>query len=491
MKRHLALILLFLVSPALVFAGALPLSELITAADDYWRTSTPQRPVLIQGGQINSAQQYIPIPLSATPALVGYAMGAGALGGLAFYQQTGKDPVMAILDGIHHVFKPAFLAFQENFVSPESFPAAAAQFVGVESAIGATLSDIYGYVASNVGLYPSLDNVISSNNITGIPTVPRDLNKDDRIDTPSGVQFITQVWQRFEFGTFYSGIIAKISAATGGGTPSKIGVTADFTDEYYLSGNYIVKVDNIRSSNGYTVCDLYRASIAPVTGDPVPEFLPGELNEPALADALDNSPDPQVNQDLADVISQLPAPQVQIAVNVPPVGSAQDLAHPSISPQALEQFFAQNSAQVANKALETINDPAATPQEIAAAQAASNAAAQTAQQADSLTEPPPETYSDVPLSGFEEPYNPGPFDIPDRFDTFLANVAGTGLFSLPSQYFNSLPGGGSPVYTVEAGSYGTHTIDLSETMGTGLAVLKTVLLLCFAFLSVRVVVLKR
>ena len=102
-----------------------------------------------------------------------------------------------------------------------------------------------------------------------------------------------------------------------------------------------------------------------------------------------------------------------------------------------------------------------------------------------------ETFSPISDDPFKTAYDPGPFDIPDRFDLFLANVATTGLFSLPSQYFNSLPAGGSPIYTVEAGQYGTHTVDLSETMGNGLLVLKTVLLLCFSFLSIRVVVLKR
>ena len=92
---------------------------------------------------------------------------------------------------------------------------------------------------------------------------------------------------------------------------------------------------------------------------------------------------------------------------------------------------------------------------------------------------------------FEEAYNPGAFDIPTRFTSFLNNIKSSGLFSFSSSFFNSLPGGGSPIYTVEAGTYGTHTIDLSETMSTGLTVLKTVLLLLFGFLSIRVVILKR
>ena len=122
-----------------------------------------------------------------------------------------------------------------------------------------------------------------------------------------------------------------------------------------------------------------------------------------------------------------------------------------------------------------------------AAQLAQAQAQQAQQEADDVKD----SYNPITDNPFSEPYNPGSFDIPARFTTFLNNVKSTGLFSFSSSFFNSLPGGGSPIYTVEAGTYGTHTIDLSETMSTGLAVLKTVLLLLFGFLSIRVVILKR
>lgn len=103
----------------------------------------------------------------------------------------------------------------------------------------------------------------------------------------------------------------------------------------------------------------------------------------------------------------------------------------------------------------------------------------------------PETFDSISDSPFDSPYETGTFDIPARFSSFMNNVQGSGLFSFSSGFFNSLPGGGSPVYTIEAGQYGTHIVDLSSTLGTGLAVLKTVLLLLFGFLSIRVVILKR
>jgi len=49
------------------------------------------------------------------------------------------------------------------------------------------------------------------------------------------------------------------------------------------------------------------------------------------------------------------------------------------------------------------------------------------------------------------------------------------------------------VYTIEGGQTfgGRHTIDLSETMSAGLAVIKAVLLAVFGFLSIRAIIMKR
>lgn len=499
MKRLLALILLLLSFPSLVFANAVPLSDLLTAADDYWKTSAPQRPVLIQGGKISSAQQYIPLPTSATMGLVGYASGAAALGGLAFYQHTGKDPATALIDGVQHVFNPVWVAFQENFVSPESYPSSAAQFVGVEAAIGAKLSDIAEFVKNSAsGLYADLKALVAGNTATGIADVPA-----STLNNPQGTYWNDQDGNVYGLGAGYfgGGAVFKNNGSIAGGLIT--GNMATYVNSYGKNVyfglgrvNGVLRYIRVSPMNGkdpnFSEWNFWSSAPIPGTAYPVSFPSDGGLDETGLAQALNDPVNAPALPQVQSALKEMPATQVYVAANIPPAASAaSDLQHPSISPQAIQQFFSDNASQVANQATQTATDPSATPAEIAAAQVAADAAKATAEKAQDQMQPEPETYNDVPLSGFEEPYNPGPFDIPDRFDTFLANVAGTGLFSLPSQYFNSLPGGGSPVYTVEAGTYGTHTIDLSETMGTGLAVLKTVLLLCFAFLSVRVVVLKR
>jgi hypothetical protein len=105
---------------------------------------------------------------------------------------------------------------------------------------------------------------------------------------------------------------------------------------------------------------------------------------------------------------------------------------------------------------------------------------------------PSETYGPIGSPGNPGPYNPGQFDIPGRFSTFMGRVQSSGLFSFSSSFFNSLPGGGSPSITIEGGeTFGTHTVNLSESMGSGMAVLKTILLVLFGFLSIRAIIMKR
>ncbi len=103
-----------------------------------------------------------------------------------------------------------------------------------------------------------------------------------------------------------------------------------------------------------------------------------------------------------------------------------------------------------------------------------------------------ETFSSITSSGFGESYGTGEFDIPGRFTTFLTTVKSSGLFSFSSDFFESLPGGGSSTYEIDGGeTFGHHSIDLDETLSVGLAVLKTILLVIFGFLSIRAIIMKR
>lgn len=230
----------------------------------------------------------------------------------------------------------------------------------------------------------------------------------------------------------------------------------------------------------------------PTEDGPPPLLAPAQV--PELANRINNAmaADPDVSDELDDVIKANPGVVVPSeSVSLPePANDISDYPPAQPVTNADVNQWAQGQSAAAQQdyidSLQNLVDANPTNAELAAHLAEAQAE-QAQQQADDVAD----TYNPISANPFEEAYNPGSFDIPARFTSFLSNVKSTGLFSFSSSFFNSLPGGGSPIYTVEAGTYGTHTIDLSETMSTGLTVLKTVLLLLFGFLSIRVVILKR
>lgn len=80
-------------------------------------------------------------------------------------------------------------------------------------------------------------------------------------------------------------------------------------------------------------------------------------------------------------------------------------------------------------------------------------------------------------------------DVGSRVDEFFTDLKGTSLFSLPDRLLSGLPSGGSPVFTVNAGRWGTHQIDFSQ-QATALNLIKTVMLIGFTFAGIRILVLK-
>ncbi len=101
------------------------------------------------------------------------------------------------------------------------------------------------------------------------------------------------------------------------------------------------------------------------------------------------------------------------------------------------------------------------------------------------------SYSPIGNNSFLTPYGKEGGDISNRFNQFLNNIENSDLFSFSADFFDSLPSGGSSTYTIEAGQYGTHEVNLEESFGSGLPILKSILLVCFGFLSIRAIIMKR
>ena len=428
---------------------------------------------------------------------------AGIYGTATYYQQTGKNPYTALLDGLDYVFQPAVLAFKENFVTPETFPAEAAHYVGVEAQIGAKLSDMIDFIKDTAsGLYQGWKDLIARNTTTNLGQMSGPAGVGDIFSFQGqNYQITGETWvQKAQAvrpnGVQPTGWIVEMSGAytDGNGFQRTVGL-----GQTTAGGPiYVITTEPMNGNDPYYT--TWRAfQVALNNSEDEPSYPPAAqtnvagVKEDADQDLQNNPSAPWIGE-TPDVLKNMPEDQLVKSGQVGEIadgGRAEDLAPPVVSGSDVKKFFGQNAAAVASQAVAVANDPTSTAQQIAAAQTAAAAAAQTAANAETQAEPQPETFTPIAASPFATPYSPGQFDIPLRFAQFLGNIRNSGLFSLPSSFFNSLPGGGSPVYEIEAGQYGHHTVDLSQTLSTGLAVLKTILLACFGFLAIRAVVMKR
>jgi len=480
-RKGCALLLIFLQLCGPALASVLTVEEVSVvgaAADDYYSAARPRLKVLTSDkvglSLVNPAQ------LSATASLSGLTAGALGIAGIGYYARTGKDPVYAaasvVASAADALFVPAYQAFKANFVSPETFPASAAQYVGVEGAVGATLQNIVDHVkGSAAGAYQSLKNLLDAHSL---PVV---VNPAD---------FMNGVVLALTDGTYFK--ITQQPTASGWTTMaywnnnSSGKPKSTYSDYIYVNGQYINVLDiNETRLNDYGVIQyrVYAGRGTVTATDPTYSPEAG-LDYAALQQEFAQANlDAAVANDLRNAIAELPA--AQKITSSDPAPAQVPAANPqTITNNQIQNFFTENTSNVYSEYLNTVTNQSST-----VTNEAAHAAAETAKaQEEEATQ---ETFPSISASAFEEPYNPGEHDIPARFTTFLNNVKSSGLFSFSSDFFDSLPGGGSSTYTIEAGRYGSHTVDLADTMSTGLAVLKTILLACFGFLSIRAVIMKR
>jgi hypothetical protein len=90
-----------------------------------------------------------------------------------------------------------------------------------------------------------------------------------------------------------------------------------------------------------------------------------------------------------------------------------------------------------------------------------------------------------------EPYSVDDHDWGARTTQFLSDMRSTGLFSVPTDFFDAVPGGGSPEIIINGGeTYGVHTLSFAD-YSSGLIAIRTVIQLAFMWLAIRIVTLKR
>ena len=463
-------------SPVRVFASALPALSIIAetqigetmvqelAVDRILKMVDPPKP---------SATPPFTVPTSATTALSGLVAGSSAMAGIAFYARTGRDPVYAAASAVASaadaLFVPAYQAFKANFVSPETFPASAAQYVGLESSVGAKVGDIVDHVNDSDQLsFPSLKSAIGSASSSSYdlanPIVINDIFNVPGYGLRKVIGSDEQTMQTTTWD-YYRSTFTRVN------------------DVFYFSPNGYLYA--FKSISGYNTI-LYRWQTSAVTTGIAKDFpLASNIDYSTLKNALEN-PSPAVAEEIKEAVKDIPEEKKIVSSNPSP-SSVPAPSQTAITNEQVNNFFTQNTSNVFNEYNNVANNTESTYNDIEGAKAAAELAKE--QEEEKKEE---ETFPPVTSSAFEEPYDPGPYDIPERFSSFLNTVKSSGLFSFSASFFNSLPGGGSPIYEIEGGqTFSHHTIDLSQTLSGGLAVLKTVLLALFGFLSIRAVIMKR
>ncbi|WP_319586005.1 hypothetical protein [uncultured Desulfobulbus sp.] len=427
-------------------------------------------------------------------AAVGASMLAASTG--QYYVKTGQMPEYvsatagAVASAADKLFQPSYLAVGPMaLVTAASFPSISSSYLGKNASLGISVGDLIDYVRGNPGAAPALQDAVEAN--TGPSIYPSTQFHVDAVIELSNQSF--RLATTF-VGTGFKESLSGMAAFTGH-------PVINGSDGYYYAytSTQLYRIGPWWADNRFyvDVCNL-------VTTTAEPTILPeaGAVDYANLKNNVLAAPTPAIASGVQAAIRAASINDVTTAEEAPPVAVSATTT-PKITQAEINDLLAQNTAAVANAAAVAAQAVAAANPTDAAAQIAAQQAAVTAAQAaaaaadaaqnpaEETEVPQAETFPAVTSAAFEDAYDPGNFDIPERFTSFLNTVKSSGLFSFSSSFFNSLPGGGSPVYEIEAGQYGHHTIDLSQTLSTGLAVLKTILLACFGFLSIRAVIMKR
>jgi len=327
------------------YGYAVPAPDPIVAADDYFQLRKPLK--VIEGGKINAQTAkplyYTPPGVTSSLPLAGLVSGAAGIAGLAYYQRTGVDPVYAAASAVasaaDHIFVPAYQAFRDTFVSPESFPSAAAQYVGVEGSVGISVGDLVTFAANDLtGRFDNLKAAITS--VSGINYNPSEApqlgesfvtkageNRVVNFLNASIVRIMTQSWNESPYATFIQGYPGQI--------------LYDHT-----SGLIFIKTSNsphLYNGSWYYPVVAY-TSIPSATVNPFGYPYTDVVDYPSLKPVLENA-SPAVADEVELAIQEAPDAQKGVSSDPAP-SSAPAQVQPAINQQQLQNFYAQNASSV-------------------------------------------------------------------------------------------------------------------------------------------------
>lgn len=315
-------------------------------------------------------------------------------------------------------------------------------------------------------------------------------------DIPQGYTTSPVVGNTLKPGIYYNKLTAKTTDAF-----SSINASLSaWRTMWPVNSSYIWTAENQICLSTATTLGIYTYyTVTPTTGQQhslVFTTTTGTVVDFPLSPPLDSPsafaaayPNTEAGQDETDRV----AAENPSAVKAPPAGITPEQAKEAAKQaEAAQMQAAATTAEAAAAA-----DPTNTALQIAAAQARSAADQATIQAQGQTVElettPAEETETDIPYnpSALSGPYTLPAVDFGARFQTFVDAIKATSFFSLPGSIASGIPASSSSVITINGGeTIGTHNFDFAD-MDNLWAILRSVVLTGFMFVSIRIVCLHR
>lgn len=251
---------------------------------------------------------------------------------------------------------------------------------------------------------------------------------------------------------------------------------------FYYSSNRIGYVKS-ELTNDVSVCDIY------YTSDTTSPAAPLAVDYSALASSVSASGAAAASE-IDSLIAQNPdsfkksyTPSATEGLTLPPIPTA-------LTPEKIREIEISYGAPSGTTGSPTPNPVTGTPELPPTV---------------GVPQPPPEgsdpsapPSQDVYGPGYTPGYNNSPYgsdgpsgaEFGNRLSQFMTDLRGSSLFSLPTSILGNIPGSGTSVISFDGGEFGQQSFDFAA-FSNQLMVIRSVLLLCFSLLSIRIVTLKR
>ena len=429
--------------------------------------------------------------LSSTPVFAdcvglgsGWVQGTSS-GGVDVCVPTGDNPTGAISSGT-----PVLTQNGKEYYAP---PPGSADKLKVDSTtgrIGRTLMEVTRITRADGSLYVYSTQVTFYTDAGASTDAIWDKAKSDPTSFPS---LSAAVSNNLTLATPSTGVVFVL-----GGQNMKITAYIGTFSDYFCPGVHIwQKFPNgyfyysTGLTPGYTT-SFYDGTIwsASVTTDPVSSNVLNYANISSAVTAAGAAGESEIDKLISqnsDSFKKSYTPSATEGITAPPIPTA-------LTPEKIAEIQIINGSPAGAPGGSPTSGPGGTPQ-----LPPTVGIPQTPPEGSDPTAPPSK---DVYGPGYTPGFNNAPYGISNpslidgfskfgnRVSQFMTDLKGSSLFSLPTSILGNIPGSGISAISFDGGEFGQQSFDFA-VFSNQLMIIRSVLLLCFSLLSIRIVTLKR